>query len=82
MEGRSRRRDGLDRSIGGGVLVVEEEEERVSLSDLRVSSSLFSSAASSAATREAMCSSSVWAREAFVCIERLQYVIRRVCWAG
>ena len=50
---------------------VEEEEsseERDSRSDLRVSSSLLSRAASSAATREVMCSSRALAREALVCV--------------
>lgn len=69
MEGRSRRRDSLDWSFVGVVLEEEESsEERDSRSDLRISSSFLSRAASSAATREAMCSSRALAREVLVCV--------------
>ncbi len=64
-EGTSRRRDALDRS-SVVVVVGEVGEERDSRSDWRVASCFRSRAASSAATRDAMCSSRAWAREALV----------------
>ena len=62
------------------VVGLEEEssEERDSFRDLRVSSSFFSRAASSAATRDAMWSSRAWAREALVWIECRQYDTQRM----